>query len=156
MRIFAFLFLCLAPSALAAECLDDFLVVDREETWDLSHPDRFDIFLPTRSGNTGYVTQAAAHYQWPDSSELRVHFDFNLPPGQVSYPYNVYKIEIDVGDETNRFHIEQDFTRGCTESGAGMFPGQKIALPAIKIPPRSNGEARAEEPVRIRIWGLHF
>lgn len=154
------LFLLFFSSPVQAEedCLASFLVVDRDEVWDFQHPEPLHFPLPSRRGDGTYLTPAAAHYEWKKDLDLAIHFDFHLPPGQVSYPYNVYKVSVEVGEEgdNDHFRYEHDFTQGCRETGASMMPGQQIQLPLVKIPPHSNGESRGKERVRIRVWGLHF
>jgi hypothetical protein len=160
MRILALLFFTLLSTHANAEgdCLERFLVVDREETWDFRRPGQADYLLPTFTGNGSYLTKAAAHYKWSGPNGLLIRFDFALPPGQVSYPYNIYKIAVDIGSdhEADAFHFEKDYTNDCNNGGVGILPGQEIIVPKVKIPQHSNGDPRELEQVRIRVWGLHF
>lgn len=159
MRILCLILLCfLSAPAQAEECLDSFyLVADQSAQWDLSRAGRLDFFLPTYSGNGPYLTAAAAHYAWK-GPQLHIEFDFKLPPGQVSYPYNIYKLSVELGNEGERdyYKFELDYTNGCQQGGKGIFPGQHIEVPKVLLPPRDNGSPRGLENVRVKVWGLHF
>lgn len=148
MRVFllsALLSLMSVQFASANSCLEEQLVVDTQLNWNLAENQPIDFYLPSRSSvNGNFFTRAAMHIKPQSAIYAEVMIDFVMP-GLVSLPYNLYKIEITVGNYT----YTQDLTFNCEEPGGSIYPGQQINLPTMQFPKNLD----ANETAHIKVWG---
>lgn len=151
MKIWIALFSLWSFGALAAEdCLSPTPSVERLQVWNLQKPNYAAFFLPSSNISGPYPTGAAIHLLW--NQNLEVAFDFNLPPGQVSLPYTVYQLRLEIGEGDTKEVITQDYTNGCTEPGFSFFPGAVVRIPAIAFS-NTNPSTSMGTPLRIQVWG---
>ncbi|MGZ3654036.1 MAG: hypothetical protein ACXVCS_00695 [Bdellovibrionota bacterium] len=157
MRILAtLLFLFSASSASAGNfCEDENLVIDTQLQWDFSNGFFHDFTLPTHRGGNLYSTKSVLHLGNGGDPNLYGIFEFPRAANEVGLEYNLYRLQIQIGgdDEPDRQIIDQDFTAGCTGPGAGLWPGDRLELKAIKLEPHADGAPRGVESVHLRFWG---
>lgn len=138
------------------ECLAGLLVLDRQEVLHYSEPSHLSIRLPSTNSSGKYFTHASLHWLSGPGEAAAMYLDHVLPPPQtVGLPYNIYKIHVEIGSpESQDFWVfEEDYTKDCSETGRSFFPGELLRLPAIKVPPKSDGSSRDGDSLRIKIWG---
>lgn len=134
------------------DCHDIRPVLDYRAVWSFQEGINAHLPLPSRY-DWGFIpTNARANFT-PKGEELQVTFDLQLPPGQVGLPYTVHRLELQIGTGEDRFVYVNDFTDGCINPGVSFFPGQTFYLTPLAVPARGDGSPRANEPVRIRLWG---
>lgn len=151
MRIALFMLPLFSSPVLAdSSCWKSFQEVDFTENWSFPSFSTTDLYLPSHNMNGRFLTPAAAHFT-QDQNMVRVHFDFLS--NKMSLPYNLFRLEIEIGGPEDPYLITEDFTFDCQEPGAAIYPGSRLQLPEFEIPPHSDGSSRANEPVRIKIWG---
>lgn len=151
LRIALFILPLMSASALAdSSCWNNFQEVDFTENWNFPSFETTNFYLPSHNINGRFLTPAAAHFT-REQNAVRVHFDFQS--NKMSLPYNLYRIEIEIGGPGDAHQYSEDFTSNCQEPGLAIYPGSSIQLPEFEIPPRSDGSSRAQEPVHIKIWG---
>jgi hypothetical protein len=152
MKAWAFLFLFFSPFAAEAaeECFDPQPIVERIAIWDFQRPSYTSFQLPSRNGQGIFLTQAAIHLSWNES--LEIVFDFELPPDQVSLPYNVYQLQLEIGEGPEMVMIKKDFTENCTGHGISFFPGARVRILAPKFLPPPPATSLGT-PLRITVWG---
>ena len=147
-------FLCAFLSALEAsaeDCLEEYLVLEHQESWNFSQSEFHSVSLPSRNQAGPYKTAAKMHMQNTKPQEIFTYFDFRLPPGQVSLAYNLYRVEVSLLAERKEILFQEDFTKACSEPGRSMFPGQEIHLPALKVP--QNYWENGPQTLEVKIWG---
>ena len=149
MRTLAWLFLFFLPTWAQAgdECYRDHLVVDRTQVWELNKPQDWKFRLPTRHPQKPFLTFATANFYWDANQSLlsALKFETDL----VSLPYNVYRLDIQMGEGENAVVQSWDFTGNCQGPGLSFYPGAKIDLPVMKGPPPVG-----TSKIRVRIWGV--
>jgi len=136
-------------------CLEENLALDITQFYNFQSSEEIKLTLPSTNSQGSFFTAASYHFQSdPLNSSAKNYFSFVLP-NQVSLPYNIYQIELAVGEEENNdiIYFQHDFTANCTEAGRSIFPGQELHLPEIKITPHNNGAPREIDKLKIRIWG---
>jgi hypothetical protein len=145
-----------SPSAIAADyCQDENLVLDLNLEGDFTNGFFHDFTLPTHRLGQIYPTKAVFHLGNGGTDELFGIFEYPRKPNEVGLAYNLYRLQIQIGDdrEPDRQIIDQDYTANCTGPGASLWPGERLELKSIPIQPHADGAPRALEPVHLRFWG---
>jgi len=144
----------LTPAHAEDDCLQNFLVVDRYESFDLSGPG-IEIRLPSSNSHGNFLSAAKFHATSDGKNNLEIFFDFVLPGAQVSLPYNVYKLELSFsGDDPQKdFSFLIDLTDACTGPGRSIYPGQVLRLPKQILPFQQDDAAQGAKRVHVKIWG---
>lgn len=143
------------PARGAEFCEDENLVVDLETRWDFAAPLLLELPLPTHRGGQLYPTKATLRLTHDQKPDLLGVFEFPRRPSEVGLPYNLYRLQIQVGrdDEPDRQLIDQDYTQGCTGAGVSLWPGNQLSLNPIPLTRHSDGSPRGDEAVHLRFWG---
>ncbi len=157
MRFWIPLFLSISASAVAADtCNDENLVLDIHTVWDFRADFTHNISLPTHKEEQVYPTKVVLNLAYGVQSEkMGANYQFQSPPNQVGLAYNIYHLQIQIGDddEPDRQFIDQDYTADCTGPGASLWPGEQLNLKPFNISPHADGSVRSVEPVHLRFWG---
>lgn len=131
-------------------CTEKDLVVDVAQSRDFSSF-LWTLPLPSYSSIGGrYETGAVVDFLQDTSPYLNINFRFDLPEEIVANPYNIYRLEFDVGEGEDQFHFESG---NCTGSIGSFGPTEALKVYPIKISPHKDGSPRAVEKMRIKIWG---
>jgi hypothetical protein len=155
MRILVLALLLLPSIAHADFCEDENLVLDTELSWDFASGFMHEFTLPTHRGGQIFPTKSLLQIANAGTPELFGVFTFPRAANQVGLEYNLYRLQIQIGEDTDpdRQLIDQDFTTSCTGPGAGLWPGGRLKLQPIKITSHSDGTPRGVEAVHLRFWG---
>lgn len=140
--------LCVAAQA-KNQCTEKDLVVD-ETQWNDFSGFVWTLPLPSYSSVHGkYKTGAVADFVGAmDSMSLKFRFD--LPEDMVANPYNIYRIEFDVGEGADLYHYE---IGDCNGAIGSFWPMDPFKIYPIYLNRHSDGSPRGVEPVHVRIWG---
>jgi hypothetical protein len=164
MRIYTLLFALSylsIPMALAKnasyDCFKDDLAFMHSQNISLSRPLNFTSFLPSHNIDGAFMTRARIQVRTNASPKSNdwwngiIKFDFPLPKDQVSLPYNVFAVVVEVPVEQGGYTYFHDFTDSCTNPGLGLYPGQKFELRDLKLLRQPKGSP--DIPIRIGVWG---
>lgn len=150
-KVCIILLVCISSSAQAKnQCTDKNLAVDDSEWKDFSG---FAWTLPLLSFSNvhgKYETGAVSDFIADSKSNLQIKFRFDLPEDTVANAYNIYRLELDVGEGADAFHYEAG---DCDGSIGSFWPLEPAYVGPIIIHPHGDGSPRGIEPMHVKIWG---
>lgn len=112
-------------------------------------------YLPSRNINGPFTTYARVQVRTNASLKSDawwngiIRFDFPAPKDQMSLPYNIYGIALEVPEANYSFFY--DFTNNCTNAGLSLYPGQYFDLLDIHLPRFPVGTPNSD--LFIHVWG---
>lgn len=133
-----------------ADCSSKDLVLDQSLVWDFSALSWKDSLLNYRPGAGFQDVGAVVEVKASKPPYIQFEFRFDLPKDILANSYNIYRLELDVGEGENLSHFESG---NCDWTIGSFSPQDPFLTRQIKISPLNDGSARRVERVHLKVWG---
>ncbi len=141
----------LTTSVEAGLCDDDNNYLEREFTWDFKNGFLQDLPLPMIYGGTEYPSTLILYLG--NDGGAKLHTAYHWTEGGPGLFYNVYRLQIEIGDGENQQIIDEDFTKGCTDLPRSLRHGDSYTPEPFALTTHPDGTPLGVERVRLRFWG---
>jgi hypothetical protein len=150
--LFAILFSFLLTTSVEAEmCGLSNTLIERDFVWDFQEGFLESVPLPQVYGGTEYPSHVNLTLSATDPTRLFGTYAWTT--NDLGFEYNLYRLQIQIGDGEDAQLIDQDYTNGCRNPPQGLDHGKHLDLVPIALRPHNDGSPLGLERVHLRFWG---
>lgn len=141
----------LADSVEAGLCGASNTQIEQEFTVDFQNGFEQQILLPMVYGGKVYPSIVELRLSNAGDGILLGRYGWTL--NTLGFEYNLYRLQIQIGDGPDAQQIDQDYTNNCANPPVGLARGSQLDLLPIRLSAHADGSPLGLEHVRLRFWG---